>query len=403
MLGRRSERKKSRGGPRGVARGVGRYFWGLALLSAACLSLAATLWQSGGAHSPSSFVWVNGTRDLLSELRLAREVGNATTISRVADSMMEVGLALESTLAGAADKATAIAAEKDVLHAAETYRLATDFVLETLSPVLQAKSADAVPQKYFAEPKFLWRWVAVAAYALTTALPEYFLALDDAGAHGEALVAGLQLLLNASNAAASASSPFVPSAHTPLVECAHYERNSRWRKFCSSGFSSLNGLEVRRAAILEELIALHPDYAPLRLHYAVALSLGRQTAKSDVVLALLERERGKLHTRTHVDPLHGALLGLCEVFRSSTGETERAERAARALEGMRQIGTCARLLQPFHADMDSWRHRFHGQDRPDVMDKRQARRLLDVTQKVLEENGMLESLPAGLRACGEKD
>ncbi|RNF06594.1 hypothetical protein TraAM80_03864 [Trypanosoma rangeli] len=402
MVERRAQRKKSHGGPRGDAKGVGRYFWGVAVLAAVCLCLVAALWRRGDGHS-LSVVWVNDTRDLLTGLHLAKEVRNVTTISHVTDCMMRVGLTLESTLVSAADKATAIAAERDVTNTAETYRMATDFILETLSPLLQKKSWDAAVQEYHAEPKFIWRWIAVATYALTAALPEYFLALDKTGTHGEALVAGLQLLLYASNAAASASPLFAPVAHMPLVECAHYEKSSRWKKFCGSGFSNLSGLEVRRAAILEELIALHPDYAPLRLHYAVALSMSRQAAKSVVVLEVLERERSKLHTRTHVDPLHGAVLGLCEAFRSLVGKKERAETAVRVLEGLRQIDTCARLLRPFHSNLGSWRHRFSGQERPDVMDRRQARRLLDAMTEILKENRMLESLPAGLRACGETD
>ncbi|ESL11878.1 hypothetical protein TRSC58_00363 [Trypanosoma rangeli SC58] len=402
MVERRMQRRKSHGGPRGDAKGIGRYFWGVAVVTAVCLCLVAALWQRGDGHS-LSVVLVNDTRDLLTGLRLAKEVRNVTTISRVTDCMMRVGLALESTLVSAADKATAMAAETGVTNTAETYRMATDFILETLFPLLQKNSGDAVLQRYHAEPKFIWRWIAVAAYALTAALPEYFLALDNAGTHGNTLVEGLQLLLYASNAASSASSLLVPVAHMPLVECTHYEKSSRWEKFCDSGFSSLSGLEVRRAAILEELIVLHPDYAPLRLHYAVALSMSRQAAKSVVVLELLERERSKLHTRTHVDPLHGAVLGLCEAFRSLLGKRGRAEMAVQVLEGLRQIDTCAQLLRPFHANLGSWRHRFSGQERPDVMDRRQARRLLDAMTEILKENGILESMPAGLRACGEAD
>ncbi|ESS68945.1 hypothetical protein TCDM_02197 [Trypanosoma cruzi Dm28c] len=403
MTQRREEKGRYRGRTRGSAKGAGRYRWKLAFLAAVCLCLVVYLLQ-GEDDTIASVMLGNDTQDLLSALRLAREKTSVNSIHTVTDCMMRVGLTLDGMLATADDKSTATATQKIMTHTVETYRLATAFVLEILSSLFQEKPRDVVLQNHRAEPKFLWRWIAVAAYALTTVLPEYFLALDDTETHGEVLVMGLHVLLHASNAASSSSfSPLLPTERAALVDCIHYEKNPRWEKFCSSGFSNLHGLEVRRAAILEELIALHPEYAPLRLHYVVALSLGRHAAKTEVVFGLIDRERARLHTRTHVDPLHGAFLGLCKAFVSSVEKTRRVEAIEGVVEGLRQINTCARLLRPFHEDMGNWRRYFRGQERPDVMDKRQARRLLDAMRELLQEKGISESLPPGLRACGEGD
>ncbi|EKF29043.1 hypothetical protein MOQ_007188 [Trypanosoma cruzi marinkellei] len=403
MMQRRGEGGRTRGRPRGGAKGVGRYRWKLAILAVVGLCLLSYLLQ-GEDDMIASVVLENDTQDLLSALRLAKEETSVTTIRTVTDCMMQVGLTLDSTLATADDKSTVTATQKVMTHTVETYRLATAFLLEILSPLLQEKPRDVVLQNHPVESKFLWRWIAVAAYALTTVLPEYFLALDDTESHGEVLVMGLHMLLHASNAASSSSFTFlVPNERVALVDCIHYEKNPRWEKFCSSGFSSLLGLEVRRAAILEELIALHPDYAPLRLHYVVALSLGRHAAKTEAVLGLIEREQVRLYTRTHVDPLHGTFLGLCKAFVSSVEKTTHVEATEGVVEGLRQINTCAQLLRPFHEDMGTWRRYFRGQERPDLMDKRQVRRLLDVMTKLLQEKEIPDSLPSGLRACGEGD
>ncbi|KEG09966.1 hypothetical protein DQ04_04371020 [Trypanosoma grayi] len=397
MVARKGVSKKNGGSTRSRAGRYGAWRLGGVLLGVLGIIVAAYLLRSGDSSIPHAAI-VNDTRILTSALRHAEAEANVAALHRLADCTLRVGMVLEGVLANTSDND---AMHTNIVHAVKVYRSATAFGLEKLLPVLlEAQGGDAAPlQDYRHEPKLLWRWIAVASHALTAVLPEYFLAADDTDTHSEALATGLHVLLQVSNAPSSV----LPAGQGPLLDCADHEAAShkmdkkqvdRWLKFCRSSFTSLDSIEVRRAAILEELIALHSDYAPLRLHYAVALALSRHAAKADVAIGLIQRERERLNTRTHLDPLHRVMLLLCEAFLAPTAAVQ-----VEVVNALAQIDNCAQLLRPFHADTSGWRRRFRGQERPDVMDHRQAKRLLRAMRVLLAKDE--ESLPAGLVACGD--
>ncbi|CAD2213109.1 hypothetical protein ADEAN_000054500 [Angomonas deanei] len=161
-------------------------------------------------------------------------------------------------------------------------------------------------------PRTLYAWMLTTLHVFATTLPEFYLYDDEAKAeHTSTLLKSVNLLR---------WSEQVPNAHffnwskevcqtaIPTVS------GKRWLSFCQSSFSSLPAVHTREAALLEELIALYPKYAPLRLHYAVSLAFADYPVGSSVALGAVRRDKQSLKTGRykHADGFHGSVLPLLE-------------------------------------------------------------------------------------------
>ncbi|CCD16076.1 unnamed protein product [Trypanosoma congolense IL3000] len=297
--------------------------------------------------------------------------------------------------------------EPAIVEATKIYRESVSTLSIAVSALLQMKTLTAK------ETESLWFFFAVTSHALCAVMPEYFLAVDDFGTHAEALAKGLRLLMYASNMAGSNAT----GGRLPLVNCAQHGKETQWLNFCVSSFETPSSLEVRRAAVLEEMIALFPEYAPLRLHYAVSLAMSHQLIGTDSVISLINSEREKLSTRAHIDPHHDSFLSLCKAFVLSTtnitsaapnvtavNATDLQTVAHEAVKRLEEIATCNSLFRPFASDGNSsWTAMFRNAGRPDVIDKWQAMKLLS-TMKTLKQQfpvgeEISDALPEGFANC----
>ncbi|RHW67685.1 hypothetical protein DPX39_110082800 [Trypanosoma brucei equiperdum] len=323
--------------------------------------------------------------------------------------MIQIGSTLEKVVGVAArNKAEpAVIMEPYINRAVAIYRSAVDFALQMLDPLLKREE-----QKQ-RENQPMWGVKGAVSYATTVVLPEYYFAIDDTTSHSATLVRGMQLLLQISNTLPIAETPSPPTNTTPktLVDCRRHGTDLEWLQFCVSSFKNRTTLAIRRAAVLEELIALHPEYAPLRLHYAAAIALDRDVIQAHTVVTFITGEMEKSSKRAYPDPLHAAMLRLLKAFvlpfdssPTPPSPSDLDSAAREALKGVDEIGNCSNLIRPFGAESNSsWNRRFRGVERPDVMDKWQAKELLKamrmLKQRLQAGSEGSDILPAGFAEC----
>lgn len=197
-------------------------------------------------------------------------------------------------------------------------------------------------------------WMLSDLFLYGAVLPEYYLVEDDTTSHVTVLLRALNLL---------SWSSLVHTAPNAQVEetqqqqqqqqlsggggsMTHYDIfnwsggaacrkgplgavSKSWMQFCESSFASPASVARRAAATYEELIVLHPDYAPLRLHYAIVFAFlepnaaAATTANAPVSLSdhamkalrVIRNDREKLGARyKHTDAFHVPVLALLESY-----------------------------------------------------------------------------------------
>ncbi|KAK7194015.1 hypothetical protein NESM_000313900 [Novymonas esmeraldas] len=251
-------------------------------------------------------------------------------------------------------------------------------------------------------------WILGSVYLYSAVLPEYYLLEDSTPNHAVSLVRSVNLL--SWSPRVHALPPAETAASGPAVvgyDVFNWSGGAACRRgllgdvsllkrFCESSFSAWPAVARRVAATYEELIALHPAYAPLRLHYAIAFSflaldtaadasgraepLGEHTTKA---LGVLRRDREKLRgTHTHVDATHTSVLALLEVFLTPVGlrTAEHDEQLTAALHELRDCAAArTTLLEPTAWPGDV----FPGEHRPPLLRAEQLSHLLMKAQVVL--------------------
>ncbi|KAG5464372.1 hypothetical protein LSCM1_00555 [Leishmania martiniquensis] len=210
-------------------------------------------------------------------------------------------------------------------------------------------------------------WMLSNIYLYSAVLPEYYLLHDDSANHALVLLRSINLLswsplvhtvapteTREDGAAVLTYDLFNWSGGAacrrgPLGHLAPVKR------FCESSFSSWSAVAHRVAATYEELIALFPSYAPLRLHYAVSFAFLAMGTAADAnassnrvledhaarALKVIRTDRSHLdRTHRHADAAHGLVLALLEAFLTPVGlRTE--EQNAQLITALREWDSCA--------------------------------------------------------------
>ncbi|KAG8347805.1 hypothetical protein TRVL_01372 [Trypanosoma vivax] len=404
---------------------------GFLVSGAFCVVLLAILLAGPDKRDAGNNALANSTLFLLKAIKTATNSSTTDAFTSMGLATLRVGALLEAVIVES-EKREALLIEMETVQAVETYNTSVQILLNYLALRPEGWWRSGENSEIVEN---MWFLTAVTCHALVSVLPEYFLAVDNTGAHAESLVRGLGFLTKASNGAfgvISAVNKTVPSpkavtwprnlSHfrernaSNLVDCARAGDYGSWQNFCKSTFSHVSRLEVRRAAVLEELIVLYPEYAPLRLHYAIVLTLSREAAKKAVAIDFIAKEQMKLHTRSHVDALHGPMLLLCKTFllaggpfveSASADNTSRIDLWFEVLDALRKVGDCETLQRPFNDTEQSsiWRRHFRGVERPNAMDAWQVARFFDglreLKRQIASSNLDHSSLsyPLGFNGC----
>ncbi|KAG5465107.1 hypothetical protein LSCM4_00559 [Leishmania orientalis] len=189
-------------------------------------------------------------------------------------------------------------------------------------------------------------WMLGNIFLYSAVLPEYYLLQDDSASHALVLLRSINVLswsprvhtvastetrergaavltYDVFNWSGGAACRRGPLGHVPLT-----------KHFCESSFSSWSAVARRVAATYEELIALNPSYAPLRLHYAISFAFLATDTAADVkvgdrqgledhaakALKIIRADRSKLKsTYMHADMAHDLVLALLEAFLTPAG------------------------------------------------------------------------------------
>ncbi|CAC9552369.1 conserved hypothetical protein [Leishmania infantum JPCM5] len=210
-------------------------------------------------------------------------------------------------------------------------------------------------------------WMLGNIYLYSAVLPEYYLLRDDSTSHALVLLRSINVL------------SWSPRVHTvPSSEMREHRAAVatydlfNWsggaacrrgllshvphaKRFCESSFSSWSAVARRVAATYEELIVLHPTYAPLRLHYAISFAFLAMDTAADVAaggtqaleghpakaLKVIRSDRSKLErTYRHADAAHGPVLALLEAFLTPVA-LRTADQDAQLVAALREWGSCA--------------------------------------------------------------
>ncbi|GET93621.1 hypothetical protein, conserved [Leishmania tarentolae] len=249
-------------------------------------------------------------------------------------------------------------------------------------------------------------WMQSNIYLYSAVLPECYLLQDDSNSHALVLLRSINMLSwsprvhTVSSAEAREKGALMVTYDVfnwsggaacrrgLLGEVPHAKR------FCESSFSSWPAVARRVAATYEELIVLHPTYAPLRLHYAISLVFLAMDTAADATagstrglndhaakaLKVIRNDRSKLEsTYRHVDAAHGPVLTLLEVFLTRVGlRTE--DQDAQLVAALREWGSCAEL-QAALLEPPSWPGGvFPGEYRAPLLRDSQLRHLLAKVQ-----------------------
>lgn len=202
-------------------------------------------------------------------------------------------------------------------------------------------------------------------------------------------------------------------AHAPLSPFANF--------VVSTGLSLMH-LRRRLAAMLEELIALHPSYAPLRLHYAAFLVLDMQREADSSTRSFIDKELEALAAgkREGVDNAHRSVLELLEGYATVSWYADRkgdepndalrrklnaaAQRAARAASQLVERSATAEcdavVLAPFSLEEHAaWSSRLGHSPRPMLMSKPSVQKMLARLKAALGEGQTAER--SALKALAE--
>lgn len=196
-----------------------------------------------------------------------------------------------------------------------------------------------------------WAVGSAAVFAQGVALADYYRILERDKMYSSSLVAAigtLHLLATGDGpkvADFSAAEKLASSAdaHPALLDHASY------RLFVRSSMTSPELVLRRRASMFEELVALHPTFAPLRLHYIATVLFDLRSVtiggrnRYALVGELIDREKqaggGK---RQGKDVGHDAILDVLQLYSASlaSGEDSKgvsSETVASAFQALKRI------------------------------------------------------------------
>jgi hypothetical protein len=214
-------------------------------------------------------------------------------------------------------------------------------------------------------------WMLGDLFLYSVVLPEYYLLRDDTPSHAVVLLRSLNLLswspvvhtVPIPNAAGAQTSNMATLTAYDIFNWSGGAAcrkgplgtvSTQWMQFCESSFSSSAAVARRVAATYEELIVLYPDYAPLRLHYAVAFTFlspvvadGTASSLSDHAMKALRviRNDGEKLLRHHykeIDALHMAVLRLLEAYLTPI-EMWTAERETQLIHALHELKDCTHV------------------------------------------------------------
>ncbi|KPA81604.1 putative mitochondrial hypothetical protein [Leptomonas pyrrhocoris] len=229
----------------------------------------------------------------------------------------------------------------------------------------------------------MYGWMLSDLFLYCAVLPEYYLLKDDTAAHAVVLLRSVNLLSWSSLVHTGTNPELVDVQLASGASLASYDifnwssgaacRKSplgalspKWMQFCGTSFSSTAAVARRTAATYEELIVLHPDYAPLRLHYAVAFSFlgagetagargddgadaaagGAFSSWSDharKALGVVRNDREKVGVRyEQADGVHLLVLTLLEAYLTPADEWT-SEQNAQLVHALGELKSCERV------------------------------------------------------------
>nr|CAJ2482430.1 unnamed protein product [Leishmania braziliensis] len=267
--------------------------------------------------------------------------------------------------------------------------------------------------------RIMYGWMLGNIYLYSAVLPEYYLLQDDTPSHALALMRSLNVFSWSPHVHTVSS----PETHKHGAAVMTYDLFN-WSggvackrgllshvphamRFCESSFSSWFAVALRVAATYEELIVLHPSYAPLRLHYAISFAFLAMDTAADAVtggtqspdehaakaLKVIRGDRSKLErTYRHADEAHGPILVLLEAFLTPVG-LYTADHVAQLVAALRAWRSCAEA-QAALLKTTAWPGDvFPGEYRPPLLRDAQLRHLLAKAQLQLgDDHAALQKL-----------
>lgn len=244
----------------------------------------------------------------------------------------------------------------------------------------------------------LWNVASSAVFAHAVALPDYYQCIDrdeDALRWLSSAVNTLEWISSENGGAGAVD--FMKAGQDGSFTTPH----DALRMFVTSSLISPAHAKRRRAAILEEMIAHLPAYAPLRLYYATAVVFGMERAAESSSRDFITRELQQFEKRVAPDAAHKDLLTVMLGYVTSqqkpllvSAPDTRAllSQVAAALLSLTQGKVSegprlclSALTDPISvSEKSSWRGRLKG-DRPvALMTISDARKILNALREPLE-------------------
>ncbi|KPI85026.1 hypothetical protein ABL78_5910 [Leptomonas seymouri] len=226
-------------------------------------------------------------------------------------------------------------------------------------------------------------WILSDLFLYGAVLPEYYLWKDDTEAHAVVLLRSVNLLSWSSSVSTARRSERADAQLAGGASLTGYDifnwsdgaacgkgplgaLSPKWMQFCETSFSSTSSAARRAAAVYEELIVLYPNYAPLRLHYAIAFTFlgphlgaglnsgdGAATATGEVpfslsahsmqALRVIRNDRAKLGTQyKKADTIHAPVLMLLEAY-LTPADLWTSEQSTQLVHALGELRRCEHL------------------------------------------------------------
>lgn len=264
-------------------------------------------------------------------------------------------------------------------HAFAALSSSAETAYAPLSEMLRGAPDHPLPQAVASLPRTVFGWVSATTHIYSNVFTEYSLLKDDSDMHALGLLRSINLL------SWSSQQPHLFNWSAMPCHKAHPTATKQWLHFCETSMLSVETTSIRRAASFEELIALHPHFAPFRLHHAVLLILREKAlGNSPSALRLLRSQEERMGRYEAVDRHHGAIVTLLAAFATPVEQIDRSAREELTFILSSTMNSCADFTTGGGGDAAAhWAKPFVSELRPALFDKQQLGLLMMKLNMVL--------------------